>query len=63
MNANRLGGVGTANSGHNPLLIRPHARTAFTGAGNRHLQGCYADLDGVASALAVLNRNAQEESQ
>ena len=40
-----------------------HARTAFTGAGSRHLQGCYADLDGVASALAVLNRNAKEESQ
>jgi gamma-butyrobetaine dioxygenase len=33
-----------------------HARTAFTGAGDRHLQGCYADLDGVASSLAVLRR-------
>jgi gamma-butyrobetaine dioxygenase len=33
-----------------------HARTAFTGAGTRHLQGCYADLDGVSSTLAVLNR-------
>jgi gamma-butyrobetaine dioxygenase len=33
-----------------------HARTAFTSAGRRHLQGCYADLDGVASALAVLRR-------
>jgi hypothetical protein len=36
-----------------------HARTAFTGAGDRHLQGCYADLDGVASSLAVLRRTSQ----
>jgi gamma-butyrobetaine dioxygenase len=39
-----------------------HARTAFSlpgGAGRsqgRHLQGCYADLDGLASTLAVLRR-------
>ncbi len=34
-----------------------HARTAFEGAGGaRHLQGCYADLDGLASAVAVLGR-------
>jgi gamma-butyrobetaine dioxygenase len=36
-----------------------HARTAFSiGAGEpaRHLQGCYADLDGLASTLAVLKR-------
>ena len=34
-----------------------HARTAFTdGAGCRHLQGCYADLDGLASTVAVLDR-------
>jgi gamma-butyrobetaine dioxygenase len=36
-----------------------HARTAFTappGAGERHLQGCYADMDGLASTLAVLRR-------
>ncbi|HEX5189294.1 MAG TPA: TauD/TfdA family dioxygenase [Streptosporangiaceae bacterium] len=41
-----------------------HARTAFTarqGPGHRHLQGCYADLDGVASELAVLRR--EEEIQ
>ncbi len=39
-----------------------HTRTAFTGGaapGHRHLQGCYADLDGVASALAVLRRTDQ----
>jgi len=30
-----------------------HGRTAFTRAGQRLLQGCYADLDGLASSLAV----------
>jgi len=36
-----------------------HARTAFSvsaGEPRRHLQGCYADLDGLASTLAVLKR-------
>jgi gamma-butyrobetaine dioxygenase len=36
-----------------------HARTAFSmspGSPGRHLQGCYADLDGLASTLAVLKR-------
>jgi gamma-butyrobetaine dioxygenase len=33
-----------------------HARTAFEGSAARHLQGCYADLDAVASTLAVLRR-------
>ena len=36
-----------------------HARTAFgltAGSPGRHLQGCYADLDGLASSLAVLRR-------
>ena len=36
-----------------------HARTAFNvsaGELRRHLQGCYADLDGLASTLAVLSR-------
>jgi gamma-butyrobetaine dioxygenase len=36
-----------------------HARTAFTSSGDRHLQGCYADLDGAESALAVLMRGHQ----
>ena len=31
-----------------------HARTAFSGAGARWLQGCYADRDGLLSTLAVL---------
>ncbi|HEV3268580.1 MAG TPA: TauD/TfdA family dioxygenase [Acidimicrobiales bacterium] len=35
-----------------------HSRTAFheTAAGSRHLQGCYSDLDGVASTIEVLER-------
>lgn len=37
-----------------------HSRTAFqtTRSGRRHLQGCYADLDGLASTIAVLERSA-----
>jgi gamma-butyrobetaine dioxygenase len=33
-----------------------HARTGFAATGPRHLQGCYTDLDGVASTLALLRR-------
>lgn len=33
-----------------------HARTAFAESGGRHLQGTYADLDGLLSTLAVLRR-------
>ncbi|HSZ39376.1 MAG TPA: TauD/TfdA family dioxygenase [Trebonia sp.] len=33
-----------------------HGRTAFAATGERHLQGCYADLDGLLSTLAVLRR-------
>jgi gamma-butyrobetaine dioxygenase len=33
-----------------------HGRTGFSGAGSRHLQGCYADMDGLRSRLAVLER-------
>jgi alpha-ketoglutarate-dependent taurine dioxygenase len=32
------------------------ARTGFAATGTRYLQGCYADLDGVRSGLAVLRR-------
>jgi DUF971 family protein len=32
------------------------ARTGFAHAGRRHLQGCYSDLDGVESAVAVGER-------
>jgi gamma-butyrobetaine dioxygenase len=31
-----------------------HARTGFTADGHRHLQGCYIDLDGVASNHRIL---------
>ncbi|MCX5128522.1 TauD/TfdA family dioxygenase [Streptomyces sp. NBC_00347] len=33
-----------------------HARTAFAESGGRHLQGTYADIDGLLSTLAVLRR-------
>ena len=33
-----------------------HGRTAFSSAGQRHLQGCYVDMDGLLSRLAVLER-------
>ncbi|MGO8887756.1 MAG: TauD/TfdA family dioxygenase [Streptosporangiaceae bacterium] len=33
-----------------------HARSGFAAAGHRHVQGCYIDLDGVASSLALLRR-------
>jgi gamma-butyrobetaine dioxygenase len=39
-----------------------HARTAFgltAGSPGRHLQGCYADLDGLASTVAVLRRTEE----
>ena len=33
-----------------------HARTAFESSGARHLQGCYVDLDSLASTVAMLQR-------
>jgi gamma-butyrobetaine dioxygenase len=39
-----------------------HSRTGFTATGERHLQGCYADLDGVESTVAVLARRASHAS-
>jgi gamma-butyrobetaine dioxygenase len=33
-----------------------HGRTGFDGAGQRHLQGAYADRDGMLSTLAVLRQ-------
>jgi gamma-butyrobetaine dioxygenase len=33
-----------------------HARTAFAETGERHLQGCYADLDALSSTLRVLEQ-------
>jgi gamma-butyrobetaine dioxygenase len=46
-----------------------HARTAFSlpagadAAQVRHLQGCYADLDGLASTLAVLARPQERQRE
>ncbi len=34
-----------------------HARTAFEAVGGRHLQGTYADLDGLLSTLAVVEQD------
>jgi len=33
-----------------------HARRGYTGSGSRHLQGCYADRDGLLSTLETLER-------
>jgi gamma-butyrobetaine dioxygenase len=38
-----------------------HARTAFASSGGRHLQGCYADLDGLFSSTDVLRREALDQ--
>jgi gamma-butyrobetaine dioxygenase len=35
-----------------------HARDAFTGGGERWLQGCYADKDGLLSTLTALEEEA-----
>ena len=35
-----------------------HGRIGYTGAGSRHLQGCYADKDSLLSKLAVLRRTS-----
>jgi gamma-butyrobetaine dioxygenase len=39
-----------------PGAPAPPGAAASPGSGERHLQGCYADLDGLLSALAVLRR-------
>ena len=39
-----------------------HGRAPYAGsAGERHLQGCYADVDGLRSTLAVLGREADDD--
>jgi gamma-butyrobetaine dioxygenase len=42
---------------HNTPIL--HVRTAFESSGARHLQGCYADLDSLASRLVVLRRTIE----
>jgi gamma-butyrobetaine dioxygenase len=39
-----------------PRLPLAQAVAVYTATGERHLQGCYADLDGLLSTLAVLRR-------
>jgi len=38
-----------------------HARDAFTGSGERWLQGCYADKDGLLSTLAALEEEMDKK--
>ena len=33
-----------------------HSRTAYTGSGNRWLQGCYVDKDGLMSKISTLSK-------
>ena len=40
-----------------------HARKAYSGTGSRWLQGCYADKDGLLSALAALETNVLEAAE
>jgi gamma-butyrobetaine dioxygenase len=40
-----------------------HARKAFSGAGRRWLQGCYADKDGLLSTLAAIEEEMREAAQ
>jgi gamma-butyrobetaine dioxygenase len=40
-----------------------HARRAYTGSGQRWLQGCYADKDGLLSTLRVLEDRRLEAAQ
>jgi gamma-butyrobetaine dioxygenase len=40
-----------------------HARKAFSGSGNRWLQGCYADKDGLLSTLAAIEEEFRKAAQ
>jgi gamma-butyrobetaine dioxygenase len=40
-----------------------HSRTGFAVTGDRHLQGCYADLDGAESTVAVLARRCSRHAR
>jgi gamma-butyrobetaine dioxygenase len=39
-----------------------HGRTAYSEAGDRHLQGCYSDMDGLHSRLALLTKGMDSAS-
>jgi alpha-ketoglutarate-dependent taurine dioxygenase len=38
-----------------------HARSQFSGSGQRWFQGCYADKDGLLSTLAAIEAEAVHE--
>ncbi len=40
-----------------------HSRTGFAATGQRHLQGCYADIDGAESTVAVLARRCSRHAR
>ncbi len=40
-----------------------HSCTGFAATGERHLQGCYADLDGAESTVAVLARSCSRHAR
>lgn len=40
-----------------------HARTGYSGAGSRWLQGCYADKDGLLSTLAAMDLKQPEAAE
>ena len=40
-----------------------HSRVAFSGSGQRWLQGCYADKDGLLSTLAVIGAETKEAAE
>lgn len=40
-----------------------HARSAYSGEGSRWLQGCYPDIDGLMSTLAVLELEEPEQEE
>ncbi|NDW45914.1 gamma-butyrobetaine dioxygenase [Ruegeria sp. PrR005] len=40
-----------------------HARTGYSGAGSRWLQGCYADKDGLLSTLAAMDATGLEAAE
>ena len=40
-----------------------HSREAFSGSGQRWLQGCYADKDGLLSTLAVIGSGTREAAE
>jgi hypothetical protein len=58
----------TGAAGLPAVWLRHNCRCAacldpVTGQGGRHLQGCYADLDGVESAVAVAGHASERKGR